>query len=133
GISLKNCLETIAEKKEIIDLLIDNYKRFNDDFLLSNEVIVTISSMIGSGKKFSDVSKYVKSLFLKGNENEIIISILKSFKAYSKDSAVDSKEIYNKLENVSRPKFNELLSSLESKKIIEGFSKSHKRYWFIRR
>lgn len=133
GISLSACKKSILERKKILELILDNHKRFNDESLLSNETIVTISSMIGCNKKLNEIQNYVKSIFLKGNEDEAIISVLKSLKSFSKDSSIDSKELYKKLENISRPKFNDLLSKLESKKMIESYIKDHKRYWFIRR
>jgi type IV secretory pathway ATPase VirB11/archaellum biosynthesis ATPase len=133
GVSLKACMEDISEREKIIDLLINSYKRFGNEFLLSNEVIANISSMVGLEKKFGDISGYIKSLFLEENEDEEIIGVLKSLKAFCADSSIDSKSLHDKVGNISRHKFNELVSSLESKKMIESFVKNHKRHWFIRR
>ncbi|MFA5303463.1 MAG: ATPase, T2SS/T4P/T4SS family [Candidatus Nanoarchaeia archaeon] len=133
GVSLRACKKSINDRKKILDLIIDNYERFNDDVLFSNETIVNISSMIGCNKKLEEISTYINSIFLKGNEDELIVSVLKSLKAYEKVSAIDSKELFNHVNTLSRIKFNELLSSLESKRMIESFVKGHKRYWFIRR
>jgi hypothetical protein len=133
GVSLRSCIKTINERKKILDLILNNYKMFNDDLVLSNKTIVTISSMLGCDKDFIDINNYVKSIFLKGNSDDLIISVLKSLKAFSKTSSINSKLLYKKMENISRSKFNEILSSLESKKMIEGFVKDHKRYWFLRR
>jgi type IV secretory pathway ATPase VirB11/archaellum biosynthesis ATPase len=133
GVSLIFCKKRIAERKKILDLILNNYERFNDEALLSNETIVTISSMIGCNKSFGEISNYINSIFLEENEDELIVSVLKSLKSYEKGSAIGSKELYNHVNNISRPKFNELLSSLESERRIESFVKDHKRYWFIRR
>jgi len=133
GVSVKSCIAGIKRRREILELIIDNYKRLKCESLLSNETIVELSGMIAAGVEHSNILKYVKSVFLKSDNDEFIADLLKSLKAFSKESAVDSKKLFLMSKNISRPKFNELISSLESKNVIIGFCKGSKRYWFIRR
>ncbi|MDD2678640.1 MAG: ATPase, T2SS/T4P/T4SS family [Candidatus Nanoarchaeia archaeon] len=131
GVGIAQCMKEINGREKIIELIIENYNSFKNEKLLSNELIVGLCEE--DCEKTYAVSKLISSFMLKNDFNDDIIDALKAAKAFDKESALSSKELFDMVGGSSRIKFTASLNLLESCKMIEGFSSSNKRHWFLRR
>jgi len=62
GISLSECSKKIKLRKDLIKLILGAYKSLSSELILSNKLIVDVSSMLGSSESLAEISKFIKSV-----------------------------------------------------------------------
>ncbi|MBN1923178.1 MAG: type II/IV secretion system ATPase subunit [Nanoarchaeota archaeon] len=142
GWSVRKCLDNIKLRGDIMKLVVK--AGVKNDSLLSFESVINqnilFSSLIQRYGKSIILSKFrnylnelgtVSDSLASSCRDNIILSALAELKAFSKGSAVPSRELFDKIgSRLSRSSFNKLLNILESDKLVKD---NGSREWYLNR
>lgn len=140
GLTVNKCIKDIELRGKVIDLVVSLARKKGDSSLLVPESIVKqnnlFHSLIGKDSRLvlNEFRKAMGLFNISGDDkkNVLVIDVLFSLKAFSKGSAVPSKELFNKLNGkLSRSSFNSCLNFLESNNSVKCVTIGDSLKWYL--